>query len=346
MLWRYIVRRLLVAVVQLAGITLAVFFLMRLLPADPVARLVGLNATPEAYALTKASLGLDKSIWMQLAIFLGFMPGSEGPGLVQGHLGESWVTGSSVTSQIVQFLPVTLELITYSFVVAAIVSIPLGILAAFRPRGLLDRSVFAYSLFAGGQPVFWWGLTFIFFFFFKWRLAPAPLGRLGPLSTPPDTVTGFITVDALLAGDLGLFLEAAHHLMLPVLTLAFVLSGPVIKQVYQGTLRVLESDFILYAKSAGLSQYRIAAYTLRNSFGPLLTLMGILYGILIGGSVLVEEVFSLGGLGQYAVRSILSLDFPAVQGVVLVTTAGSLLTFLAVDIVQVLLDPRVAQERA
>jgi ABC-type dipeptide/oligopeptide/nickel transport system permease component len=340
---RLVSRRLLVAVVQLVAISLLVFFLIRALPADPVARLVGLNASPEVYDQARASLDLDEPLPKQLGIYLGLYPDSEKPGILQGDLGDSWVSGSPVAQEIGQFLPVTLELITLAFLLACAVAVPLGIVAAMRPRGLADRGVFTFSLFAGAQPEFWWGLMFVFLFFFTWGIAPAPLGRLDPLTVPPERVTGFITLDSLLAGRLDVLVEALHHLMLPVVTLAFVLSGPLVKMIRQTMLQVLGSDYVLYAKAVGLPRRRVATTTFRNAFAPTLTLVGILYGFMLGGAVLIEQVFSLGGLGQYAVRSILSLDYPAIQGVVLVITAGSLITFLVVDLVHALVDPRVVR---
>jgi ABC-type dipeptide/oligopeptide/nickel transport system permease component len=339
---KLILKRLLVAVVQLVAILLAVFFLIRALPADPVGRLIGLNATPEAYAQARASLDLDEPLMKQLGIYLGFYPETERPGILQADLGNSWVTGSPVAEEIIHFLPITLEIITLAFLLACAIAIPIGIMASLRPRGLIDRGVFTYGLFAGAQPEFWWGLMFVFIFFFKLGVAPAPLGRLDPLTVPPETVTGFITIDALLAGRFGVLVEALHHLMLPVMTLAFVLSGPIIKMARQSMLQVLGSDFVLYARAAGLPRRRIASVTFRNALAPSLTLIGILYGFMLGGAVLIEQVFSLGGLGQYAVRSILSLDYPAIQGVILTITAGSLLTFLVIDIIHALIDPRVA----
>jgi ABC-type dipeptide/oligopeptide/nickel transport system permease component len=207
----------------------------------------------------------------------------------------------------------------------------------------VSRGVFVYSLFAGAQPEFWWGLTFIFFFYVKWGLVPAPLGILSPLSPAPPRITGMLTVDSLLTGNFATFGEVAHHLLLPVLTLAFVLSGPIIKMVRQNVEKALQSDYIMYARSCGLPQRRIAAYTFKNSLAPSLTLIGILYAYMLGGAVLVEQVFSLGGLGQYAVRSILSFDYPAIQGVVLITTTGSLLILLAIDVIHSVIDPRIAQ---
>jgi ABC-type dipeptide/oligopeptide/nickel transport system permease component len=340
--WRYILRRLGVALIQLAIISIAVFFLMRALPSDPVGHLVGFNASPEAIAVVRHQLNLDQPVLTQLAIYLGLDEANHGPGLLQGNLGSSWNSGAPVAEELRTYVPITLELITYSFLVAVLVSVPVGLIGALRPGGLVSRSVFMYSLFAGAQPEFWWGLTFIFLFFVKLGIAPAPLGLLDPLSPAPPRITGAMTVDSLLSGSFGSFLEAAHHLMLPVFTLAFVLSGPIIKMVRQNIEKALQSDYILYARSLGLPQRRLATYTLKNSLAPCLTLIGILYAYMLGGAVLVEQVFSLGGLGQYAVRSILSFDYPAIQGIVLVTTTGSLLILLAIDVMHSIIDPRVA----
>jgi len=341
--WRYILRRLVIAVVQLAVISVAVFFLMRALPSDPVGHLVGFNASPEAIAHVRHMLNLDQPVLTQLAIYLGLDSANHGPGLLQGNLGGSWNSGAPVLEEIRIYLPVTLELISYSFLLAVLVAVPVGLIGALRPRGVLSRGVFLYSLFAGAQPEFWWGLTFIFFFYVKWQIAPAPLGILSPLSPAPPTITGMVTIDSLLTGNLAAFVEAAHHLMLPVFTLAFVLSGPIIKMVRQNVEKALQSDYIMYARASGLPQRRIASYTLKNSLAPCLTLIGILYAYMLGGAVLVEQVFSLGGLGQYAVHSVLSFDYPAIQGIVLITTTGSLLILLAIDVVHSVIDPRVAQ---
>ncbi len=339
-LLRFILHRLGLVVLQLAGLVLAVFFVMRLLPADPVARLVGGNATPEMYRSSQHALGLDQPIWRQLASYLGLLPGRSG--LLEGDLGRSWVTGAPVAQDIAHTLPITLELITISFVLAFIVSVPLGTLCALRPGGIADRFAFGYSLFAGSQPEFWWGLLFIYFFFATLGWAPAPLGRLDPMMRPPPFVTGFITVDSLLAGNMAAFRGGVHHLMLPVLTKVFVLSGPIVKMVRQNMVRALGSDYVLYARAAGVPPGRIAAVALKNALAPALTLLGVLYGYILGGAVLIETVFSLGGIGQYAVRAVLAFDYPAIEGVLLVIAAISLFVYLALDVVHALLDPRLA----
>jgi ABC-type dipeptide/oligopeptide/nickel transport system permease component len=340
MVLRYVVRRLLIAVVQVICIVVLVFVIIRLLPADPVSRLVGGMATEDVYNAVRAKLGLDQPVLTQLAVYAGLLP-SHAPGVLQGNLGNSWANGSPVLQEVAHFFPITFELLTYSFAISLVISIPAGMITAFRPGGLVDRAVFTYGLFAGSQPEFWWGLFFIFIFYAKLGVAPAPIGRLSPLAIAPPTITHFLTLDALLAGRGDILVEALRHLALPVGTLVFITSGPIIKMTRQSMLRVLQSEFILYARACGLPERQIAFYTLRNAFAPVMTLFAFLLAFLLGGAVLVETVFSWGGLGQYSVRAILNLDFPAIQGVILVITVYSLLVYLVLDVFHALLDPRV-----
>jgi ABC-type dipeptide/oligopeptide/nickel transport system permease component len=277
----------------------AVFFLIRLMPADPVARLVGLNVSKEAYAQAAHTLGLDQPMLTQFLRYFGL--DGRGDGLLEGNLGISWVTSGSVLSEIGQTLPVTIQLLTLSFLITLLIAVPIGIAGARRPGGALDRAVFIYGLFGGSQPEFWWGLMFVFVFFFQLGIAPSPLGLIDPMNTAPDPITGFILIDSLLRGQPGIFADALWRLALPVLTLIFILSGPIIKMVRQNTLRALESDFILYARAAGLREATVTGYAFRVALAPALTLVGIPYGVMLGGAVLVETVFSLGGIGQYAV---------------------------------------------
>jgi ABC-type dipeptide/oligopeptide/nickel transport system permease component len=339
MVIRFILRRLGISLLQLMGLVVAVFFLIRLLPADPVARLVGMNASPAAYAQAAHSLGLDQPLLTQFLRYIGLAHGSKG--LLEGNLGTSWVTNTPVLTEIGQMLPVTIQLLTLSFVVTLLIAVPVGIASARRPGGWVDKIVFVYGLFGGSQPEFWWGLLFVFVFFFKLGIAPAPLGLVDPMLSPSPPITGFIIIDSILWGEFSILADVLYHLMLPVLTLVFILSGPIMKMVRQNMIRALQSDFILYAQAAGLSEHRITRYAFRVALAPSITLVGILYGVMLGGAVLVESVFSLGGIGQYAVRSVLAFDYPAIQGVVLVITGLSLVIYLILDILYAAIDPRV-----
>ena len=339
MIIRFILRRLVIFVLQLAGITASVFVVIRLLPSDPVAQLVGMNASREAYEQSKHALGLDRPMWQQ---FLGFV-GLDGAhnGLLQGNLGTSWVTSAPVGREILDSLPVTLEIVTYALLLAFAVALPLGLASARKPGGIADRASLVWGLFAGAQPDYWWGLLFVFVFFYLLNIAPPPMGRFDPLMTAPPTITGFITVDSLLAGDLGAFWIAVQYLTLPILTLAFVVSGAIIKMVRTNTMRALQSDYMLYARASGLPERMVARYALRAALTPAVTLVGIFYGVLLSSAVTVEIVFSLNGIGQYAVRSVLAFDYPAIQGTVLVVAMVSLLIYLLLDIAHAYLDPRI-----
>jgi ABC-type dipeptide/oligopeptide/nickel transport system permease component len=246
-------------------------------------------------------------------------------------------------TEIRNVLPVTLELITYAFIIAFLISVPLGMLCAVKPGGAADTATFTFSLFAGSQPEFWWGLLFIYLFFAVLGWAPPPLGRLDPSLAMPPRVTGFVTIDSVLAGNWVTLRDGVQHLALPVLTKVFVLSGPIIKMVRGNMTRVLKSDYVLYARSSGLPPWYVARYALKNGLAPALTLLGVLYGYILGSAVLIETVFSLGGIGQYAVRSVLAFDYPAIQAVILVIAAISLFVYLALDMLHIWLDPRLAR---
>lgn len=330
---RYIGRRLLVIVPQLVIITVLVFFLIRLLPADPVARLVGLLATPEAYAQAESSLGLDKSVWSQFGTFVG--------GVVRLDFGVSWVSRDSVFGEVRSRAPITIQLIVLSFFFALLIAVPLGLVTAVRPGGFLDRAVFVYGLFAGAQPEFWWGLMFVFLFVFQLGFFPTPTGISDPEAVALSSITGFNLIDSLLHGNVQAFSAIFFYYLLPSLTLAFVLTGPIVKMVRQNVNDVLESDYVLFANAMGLKRRTVVLYALRNSLAPVITLVGVLFGFELGGAVLIEQIFSLNGLGQYAVQRTLSLDYPAIQAVVLTMTAFGLLVYLAMDVLYAALDPRI-----
>ena len=359
---RFVASRLLQVIPQLVIVAIVTFVLLRLLPANPVTQIVGPTATQATYALEKQKLGLSASLLSQLGTFFG--------NIIHGSFGSSWQTNLPVRAEIGQHLPITLQLIVMATAVALLIGIPLGYLLSTgsspgrgrasrrgrRPgsgqgqgsgpsRGTQRRSqhrfLRIFSLFAGSQPDFWWGLVFIYLFFYLVRIFPAPLGILSLTATPPRTITGFVLIDSLLTGQVGTFFDALDHFALPVLTLAFVVVGPIIRMTSQGMRTEVNADYVLYARAAGLSRLRIALYIVRNGLAPVLTLTGVLFGVLLGGAVLVETVFSLNGLGVYTLQSVLALNYPSIEGSVVVMTAIALLVYIVMDILYALLDPRV-----
>lgn len=333
----FVLRRLAFILPQLLLVAAGVFLLLRVLPLDPVTQVVGFLGTPEARAQVEQQLGLHRSLGAQLWSYLG--------DLATLDFGSSWSTSIPVREEISQRFPVTIQLTALAFVLALAIAIPVGRAAALRHGGRADRSAMTYSLFAGAQPDFWWGLLFIFLLFYKAGIFPAPLGLLSPSVSPPEPITNFILVDALLVGDLEVFGNALQHYALPVLTLAFVLTGPLLKMTRNSVLSAVHSDYILYARASGLSARSIKRAVLRTSLAPVVTLSGILFGFMLGGAVLVEYVFTLDGLGLYALRRTLDVDFPAVQGAVVVMTAFSLLVYLLMDVLYAALDPRIRYGR-
>jgi len=332
-LLRYVGKRLAVTVPQVLIITVLVWFLIRALPADPVARLVGLFASDEAYAQAQRSLGLDLPVGEQFWTFF--------TGLFRGDLGRSWVSNEGVTTELMRHFPITLQLVGLSFLFALLIGVPLGISTAVKPNSPFDRGVFVYGMFAGAQPEFWWGLMFAFIFSYKLGIFPPPIGLPSSATAGLQTVTGMSMVDSLLTLNLRAFWSVFSYYLLPALTLGFVLTGPIVKMIRQNVSRVLDSDFVLYARASGLRRRTIVLYTLRNTLAPVITLVGILFGFMLGGAVLIESIFSLNGLGQYAVQRTLSLDYPAIQGVVLFMTAFSLFIYLLMDILYAVVDPRI-----
>ena len=338
---RYVLRRLSFMLLQLLVLAVLVFFTIRLMPADPAARLVGMNASPEAYAQARASLGLDRPLLEQFTNFLGLTQGQSGGGLLQGSLGVSWESSEPVMAELARALPVTLEIVSTALLLSLLLALPLGAYAASRPGGLLDRGAYFWGMFAGSQPDYWWGLLFLLVFTFTLGIAPAPLGRFDPLLLPPMSVSGFIVIDSVLAGRWDVLGSALTYLALPVATMVFTVSGAIVKMIRQNTLRALGSDYILCARACGLPEGQVARYALRSAMAPTLTLVAVFFSILLSSAVTVEQVFSLNGIGQYAVRAILNVDYPAIQGVVLAVALVSLLVYLLVDLAHAAIDPRV-----
>ncbi len=318
--------------VQVIGVTIITFFLVRLLPGNPAQLLTGPFATPDIVEAMERRLGLREPIWTQYWLYV--------QRIAHFDLGNSFATGQPIRNDIINRLPATLELITIALVLIVILGLGLGTLIALRPGGLADRLSFGYGLFAGALPDFWLGLVLVYLFFFKLGWAPAPLGRLDPSVIPPRKVTGFLTVDSLIAGNVSAFVSAVEHLILPVATLVFVYMGAILKMTRARLRDMLESDFVEYARAAGFSNKAILRYALRSALPPVVTIAGVTYSFLLGGAVLVETIFSWGGLGQYAVQSLTKSDYLGIQGVILTAAIFNLVVYLIVDVIDRIIDPR------
>ena len=331
---RYLLHRFLFILPQLLGIVLVSFLLVKSIPGDPAVLMLGPTATPDAIASLRTQMGLDQPLYMQFILYVTH--------LLHGDLGTSWQTTRPVLDDLIQRFPATLELVTYSLILAIAVGMGLGIASALNPKGWVGRLADVYGLSAGALPDFWFALVLIFVFYTLAHWAPAPLGRLDIEVIAPTPISGFMTIDTLLAGDMEAFRSAASHLILPVLTLGLINAGPIMKMTQSSMVKMLGSDASRYEMLCGIPQRLVSRHALRNALPSIVTIISVLYGYLIGGAVLVEIVFSWGGAGQYAVQGVLNSDIYPVLGFVLFSAIFSLIVYILVDLIYVLIDPRIS----
>lgn len=329
---RYLAIRLAFLVPQLFGVALVAFFLLKLIPGDPAPMMLGPLATKDAVDKLRAEMGLDQPLPNQFVSYLGR--------LLQGDLGRSWQTTNPVLVDLAQRLPATLELVTLALLIAVAVGVPLGLAAGRRPDGRAARFADGYAVTAGALPDFWLALILIFLFYSVFKLVPPPIGRLDFAVFPPPQVTGSYLIDALLAGNLDAFRAAAAQLLLPVATLAIIYVVPVLTMTRTTVERLNETDFIRFANAKGLTPGRVSRHALANALPAVITVLGSLYGTLVGSVVLVEVVFAWGGAGQYAVSAVLNADINASLGFILMAAVLSLGIHLVVDLIALALDPR------
>ncbi|WP_226626547.1 ABC transporter permease [Alloyangia pacifica] len=332
MLW-YVIRRLLLIIPTLLGLSVIVFAIARLLPGDPVGLAAGPNATPEVIASVAAEFGLDKPIPVQYWTYL--------TGLLQGDWGVSLFTRRPVAADLAEFVPATLELVIAALLIAVVVGIPLGLLAAIRRDGIFDYLTRTVSLGAIAMPRFFLGLLLQLAFAMALNWLPLS-GRFPLIEFPPDRITGFYTVDALLIGDWHAFGLALQHLALPALALSLSPLATILRMMRASTIEVLQQDYILTERALGIPSWIILfKYTLRNAVSATLTVIGLYVSWLLGGTVLVETIFDWPGLGLYSTQAILGQDFMPVIGVTLVIAMIYLVTSVIVDILQAVLNPKV-----
>ncbi|MEO8629461.1 MAG: ABC transporter permease [Betaproteobacteria bacterium] len=329
----YIGRRLLFIAPQLLGIVLVSFLLIKTIPGDPAVLMLGPTATPESIASLRTKMGLDQTLPVQFVFYV--------KALLHGDLGTSWQTTRPVLDDLIQRFPATVELVTFGLLTAIIIGVPLGVASAVNPKGWVARFADFYGLSAGAVPDFWLALVFIYVFYTLLGWLPPPLGRIDLAIIPPAQVTGIYTIDALIAKDWGAFTSAAAHLVLPVATLGLINAGPILKMTHATVERMLQSDFSRYEVLSGMPRSRVIRSAFRNALPSVITIIGVLYGFLIGGAVLVEIVFSWGGAGQYAVQGVLNSDIYPVLGFVLFSAIFSLVVYLAVDLIYFAIDPRI-----
>lgn len=329
----YIVRRILYLLPALFGVSVIMFVMTRVLPGNPAYMIVGVHADESTVQAVIEKMGLDRPLWQQYVKYVG--------DLLRGDLGTSWRTSSPVVADLRVRFPATFELSTLSLIVAIVWSVGLGIWSAVRKGSLVSRVADLVSAAGVSIPEFWLGLILILVFFAGLNIAPPPLGRLAPGVSPPRAITGLYTVDALVTGNWGALRAALAQLALPVATLAFVVGSPILRLTQTFMLEALQSDYVRAARAYGVPMRKIIfGHTLRNVLLPVTTMIGLIYGYLLGGTVLVETVFSWPGMGKYAVDAMLSSDYAPIMAAVLLSAAIYLLVYLVIDVLHFVLDPR------
>ncbi len=331
---RLILTRLLAALPNLAGVVVITFVLTRALPGDPAAYFAGAAATQEAVAQVRTQLGLDRPMIEQFFSYLG--------ALAQGDLGLSISTGQPVLTELLQRLPASLELVLLALLLACAVALPLGVLAATRPGSWIDQLCRVLTTAGVSLPTFFTGLLLSYVFYFLLGWAPSPLGRLDPMFSPPPGVTGLYLIDAALAGDAALWWACCKQLILPVVTMALFVLAPIARMTRASMLAVLSADFVRTARASGLTRSTVlVTYALRNALLPVVTTLGMVFGFMLGSSVIVERVFGWPGAGSYAIDALTASDYAPVQGFVLAMGILFVLLNLLVDVLYGLIDPRV-----
>lgn len=318
----------------LLGVTIITFTLTYFLPGNPAMVKAGPFATPEYLALMEKEMGLDKPIYVQYWRYLS--------GVMQGDLGQSSSTGRPVLEDFKQRIPATLELTLASLLIAIGIGIPLAVLSAVRRDSLVDHISRLLGVGGVAMPTFWTGLLLLYIFFYHLGAAPPPLGRLSPGVSPPPFITGLYTVDSLLTGNFRALASSLHNLLLPAVTLGFSVMAPLTRMVRATMLEILSSDYIKAAEASGLPQRQIVyGDALRNTLIPVITLIGVIFGFLMGGNVVVELVFGWPGIGNYAVTSLMSKDAQPIQSFVLFVSVIYVMVNLIVDIAYAVVDPRI-----
>ncbi len=333
----YLGLRFLFLIPQIVLISFVTFVLVRMLPGNPARMSLGPLAPESAVEALRSKWLLDRPIFEQYTAWL--------EKAFSGDLGESWVNNTYVLDDLIQRIPVTIEIIVLALIMVFLFLVPLAIITASRTKNRIVRFfqniTFGYGMLAGALPDFLLGLVLIFIFFTHAGILPGPEGRLGILDFESPFVTGSVLIDSLIAGDFGNFWSGAWHLIMPVFTLAFVYGAPIFKMLRSQMEGALQADYTTYAEAVGIKPRLIFLRAARVASGPTIVITGVVVMFLLGGAVLVETVFNLTGLGQYAVQAIVTADYAPLQGFVSFAAIFTMLVYLAVDLVQFAMDPRI-----
>jgi peptide/nickel transport system permease protein len=319
--FRYLVRRLLWAVVLFLAVTIVTYVIFFLVPANPARLAAGQAATPERVAEVEEFLGLDDPVYVQYVRFLKRL-------VIDGSLGHSFVDRSEVNDEIFRAAPITASLVFGAMVMVLAFALPIGIFSALRPRSVLDRAAMTYVLIGISLPSFWIALVLSYIVGFK--LGWTPIAGYCEVVTVPE------------AASCGGVVDWAYHLILPWLALAIVQAGIYVRFVRAEVMETMTQDYVRTARAKGAPEPRVMKdHILRNALLPVVTILGMDIGLLLGGAIFIETVFGLNGLGATAIRSIGQFDLPVLQGVVIFGAGAIILFTLIVDLLYAWVDPRI-----
>jgi len=329
---KYIFKRILMLIPVLIGVSIIVFLIMRVFSPDPAPIVLGQHATQEAVEVWRQANGLNDPIYLQYFHYI--------TGALTGDLGTSYYTKMPVTKEIFARFPATIELALVAIMLASFFGILIGVISAVKKNSIFDNAGMFIALIGVSMPIFWLGILLIIFFSGTLHWLPSS-GRIDPLLQPID-ITGFYLIDSLMTNNMDALKDAFRHLVLPASALAMYSMAIIARMTRSSMLETLQQDFIRTARAKGISEGRvIIRHALRNGLIPIVTVIGLQLGSLLGGAVLTETVFSWPGIGAYTVACILKSDFPVVQGVVLLIASIFVLVNLIVDVFYAFLDPRI-----
>ena len=330
---RFFLTRLGLLIPTFIGVSIVAFAFIRLLPGDPIMLLAGERGVdPERYAELQAMLGFDKSIPVQYYNYL--------VDILHGDFGTSIVTKRPVLDEFLTLFPATIELALCAIIMATLIGIPAGVIAAVKRGSWLDQSLMGTALVGYSMPIFWWGLLLIILFSGILQWTPVS-GRISLIYFFPP-VTGFMLIDSLLSGQAGAFKSAAIHLVLPTIVLATIPLAVIARQTRSAMLEVLGEDYVRTARAKGLPPRRvIGVHALRNALIPVITTIGLQVGVLLAGAILTETIFSWPGIGKWMVDSVFKRDYSVVQGGLLLIAGVIMVVNLIVDLLYGLINPRI-----
>ena len=333
---RFLLRRVLLVVPVLFGLLVLTFVLVRVVPNDPSATLAGQNATPEQIAEIRVKYGFDRPLVFQFFVYLRQV--------VQGDFGTSLQSGRPVATDIWQRLPATLELTFAALFLGVGLGVPLGVVAAVRHNSWVDHALRFFTV--GGVAIasFWFAIMLQLLFAMELNVLPLR-GRIGTVMDAPTHLTGLFLIDSLVTRRLDIFRNALAHLLLPAVTLSFGSIATITRFTRSGVLETLQKEYVLYEAAAGYPRWLLIwVYVLRNSLVATITQIGLLFGALLAGAVVVESVFDWPGIGSYAVFAIFTSDYKAILAVTLLVGVVYALVNIVVDVIHGVVDPRVAEQ--